>query len=285
MTVSDPVFFWATSRYLATTSERILCVVKEREGLTKVNDTVFLVRSLSFGCYVDLEHDIQNGCSPGKCRTDTCTKSTEWYIWSVQVDVFSLQDRRCTTICSQVTWRSLICHQPKSHFPWIKCFLIGFYWHFPGWHPTFVQRGKAFDSLELSGAPRLRCLRLSGCKGLQTRQLHHGGKLGGFRAWWWMGLKNRALKVWWFLLCFLKKVVEGWWKVNEGILFFLRLRWRWSSVNEFLILSWYYTWNTCLFCRPLFNANDKFEWFQPGTCPIITPGPAKNNKINNSYSI
>jgi len=22
--------------------------------------------------------------------------------------------------------------------------------------------------------------------------LHHGGKLGGFRAWWWMGLKNRS---------------------------------------------------------------------------------------------
>ena len=157
---------------------------------------------------------------------------------------FPFQDRRCTTICSQVTWRrSLICHQPKSHFPWIKCFLIGFYWHIPGWHPTFVQRGKAFDSLELSGAPRLRCLRLSGCKGLQTRQLHHGGKLGGFGAWWWMGLKNRTLKVWWFLLCFLKKVVEGWWKVNEGILFCLRLRWRWSAVNEFLC---YYTWNTFL---------------------------------------
>ena len=203
------VFFCDVKILCATQGERILCVVKEREGLTEVNDTVFLVRSLSFGCYVDLKHDIQKGCSPGKCRTDTCTKSTEWYIWSVQVDVFSLQDRRCTTICSQVTWRSLICHQPKSHFPWIKCFLIGFYWHFPGWHPTFVQRGKAFDSLELSGAPRLRCLRLSGCKGLQTRQLHHGGKLGGFRAWWWMGLKNRSLKVRWFLLCFSQKSCWG----------------------------------------------------------------------------
>ena len=84
------VLFGATSRYFATKSERILCVVKEREGLTEVNDTVFLVMSLSFGCYVDLKHDIQKGCSPGKCRTDTCTKSTEWYIWSVQFDVFSL---------------------------------------------------------------------------------------------------------------------------------------------------------------------------------------------------